>query len=313
MNKVKPNVTFKEHDSTHGSLTITPLLQGMGQTMGNALRRVLLSSLSGNAVSWIKIDGITNEFDQLPHAVEDILDLIFNLKAVVFVCDADEKILTLNFSGKGCVTAKDIESDSEVTVVNPEQHLIEFSEKSELKLTFCLKKGFGYVDSEQHKTEDQDIDTILLDSSFSPIVRVNHHIENVRIGRDLGYEKLTVDVWSNGSLTAEDAIKRATQILMQHFLQLEDLESVPQFEEEETKEVEIESNDILSELIDELELSARSLNCLKKAGIKTVNELVNMEFESLVKIKNFGKKSADEINLKLKQFNLSLKPEKVVE
>lgn len=305
MNQVKPKIKFEKENNGYGKVVLSPLIPGMGITLGNSLRRVLLSSLQGAGITWMKIDGVSHEFENLPEAVEDILEIIANFKGIVFKTSSDSKVLKLNFKGKGVVSAKDISVDKEVEIVNPDHYLFELSNTSEVNIEFCLEKGYGYVSSEQNQKEDLSIETIFIDSSFSPVVRVNPVVEKIRVGRDLGFDQLSMEVWTNGSIDVEEAIKQATDTLMQNFLILADLKEVPSYEYEKEEE-STENNQSLNITIDELELSARSLNCLKKAGIMTVEDLVEKDYEELVNIKNFGKKSADEINAKLSQFGVSM-------
>lgn len=311
MNRVKPKITFTKETDEYGQLIFEPLLPGMGTTIGNSIRRVLLSSLSGSAITHVKIDGIRHEFETMEHVVEDILDILANIKGVVFRSESTEvKELTINFKGKGSITAADIKHDAEVEIVNKDHHIAEVTKSRDVKISLFLEQGFGYSPSEKHKQENDSLETIYLDASFSPIVRVNPNIDKVRVGRDLGYDKLSLEVWTNGSRTAEQSIKAATEILMQHFFEISALDKIPQFEDiEEEVEEEEKPSEIMSASIDDLELSARSLNCLKKAGVETVKDLIEKKYEDLVQIKNFGKKSADEINEKLVQYGLSIRAE----
>lgn len=305
MNTVKPKIKFEKENNSYGKVVLSPLLPGMGTTIGNSLRRVLLSSLDGAGITWIKIQGVSHEFENLPEAVEDVLEIIANFKGIVFNTEQDSKVLSLNFKGKGVVKASHITADKEVEIVNPDHFLFELSNEAEVNIEFCLSKGYGYVSAEQNQAADLDIETIFVDTSFSPVIRVNPVVEKIRVGRDLGFDQLTVDVWTDGSLDVESAIKKATDTLMQNFLILADLTEVPVYEYQDTESTD-ENSDVLNITIDELELSARSLNCLKKAGIHTVDDLIKKDYEELANIKNFGKKSADEINAKLIQYGVSM-------
>jgi len=287
---------------------VSPLIRGMGNTIGNSLRRVLLSSLKGAAITGVKIDGVAHEFSTLPNVVEDVLDIIFNLKNIVFKLDQEEKVvLTLSQKGKGKVTAKQIQYPTGVYIMNPDQHLAEIMDKGNLNLELYLEVGYGYQPSLLNSQENFPINTISVDSSFSPVSRVNHHVENLRIGKNLNYDSLILDVWTNGSISPEDAVQEAASILAHKFSVFKTLNQKPEEEVLVKEELVSNSSNVLSMSIDDLELSARSSNCLKRAGIDTVGTLIQKDMSELIQIKNFGKKSADEINDKLRQFNMSLK------
>jgi len=287
---------------------VSPLVRGMGNTIGNSLRRVLLSSLKGVAITALKIEGVSHEFSTLPNVVEDVLDIVFNLKNIVFKLDRDEKImLSLSHKGKGQVLAKHIKCPAGVSIINPDQHIAEVIDKGVLNLEISLESGYGYQSSTANLQEDLPINFISLDASFSPIVRVNHQVDTLRIGKSLNYDTLTLDVWTNGSIDPEFAVQEAASLLAQKFSMFKILNQKPEeeiiYKDENTGNVE----NFLLMSIDDLELSARSSNCLKRAGIDTVGMLIQKDMSELIQIKNFGKKSADEINDKLKQFNMSLK------
>jgi DNA-directed RNA polymerase subunit alpha len=311
VSKPVPWVKYEEVEKNMGRFVVSPLGRGMGVTLGNSMRRVLLSSLAGHAITSVKIDGCQHEFSTIPNVVEDVFDVICNIKAIVFKCHTDEpKKLKIEQKGKGVVTAKDIICDSEVEILTPNQHIAEVADKGKLVIEMTLEKGIGYEASEKHQKEDQAIDTITIDSSFSPIKRVNHVVENIRVGEELDFDSLTLEVWTNGSTSAESAIKQASAILVEKFQLFQTLNQKPEGHDahkgSKNKSEEKESTP-LNLTVDDLELSARSSNCLKRAGIETVAELIEKDLSELNQIKNFGKKSADEINAKLKQFNLALK------
>ncbi|MFT5170920.1 MAG: DNA-directed RNA polymerase subunit alpha [Candidatus Marinamargulisbacteria bacterium] len=296
-------------EANRGQFIVSPLERGMGNTIGNALRRVLLSSLSGYAITSVRIEGAQHEFATLPNIEEDVMDIIFNIKGVVFErSEEDEVTLTLHKKGKGVVKASDIESDSKITISNRNHHIANLGQGGELKVEMILEKGVGYCPSEIKIGTEKTIDTINVDAFFSPIKRVNHHVEDIRIGKSLDHDKLTMDVWTNGSISCEDAVSEATSKLIERLELFHKINEEPIVEEEAaegSEEKDLESALELS--IDDLELSARSSNCLKRAGIGTVGALVEKDISELIQIKNFGKKSADEINEKLSQFNLALK------
>ncbi len=310
MAKTQPWVKFDQIEENHGRFTAAPLNRGMGGTLGNSLRRVLLSSLSAHAITSIRIEGVEHEFTAVPGVVEDVLDIICNLKQIVFKGHSSEpKELKINFNGKGKITAKDIQADSEIEILNPETFIAELSEAGKFAMTMIVENGQGYVPSEAVSLSDLQIHSIALDASYSPVIRVNHSVEDIRVGKELNYDSLTLDVWTNGSISPEAAVKQASEILSSKFALFQKLNEKP--EAKESSEVKLadssESKSILNLTIDDLELSARSSNCLKRAGIETVQELVEKDLSELTQIKNFGKKSADEINDKLKVYNLALK------
>lgn len=310
MSKPIPWVKFEKVSESQGRFIASPLENGMGVTIGNSLRRVLLSSLPGSAVTSIKVDGCQHEFSSIPNVVEDMFDVICNIKSVVFKCDDDDtKILKLEAKGAGKLSAKDIHVDGSVTIVNPDQHILEVADKGRVSIEMTLESGRGYVSAEANKDDEAALDTVAIDSSFSPITRVNHQVENIRVGKELDYDSLTLDVWTNRSISAEMAVQDAASILLHKFELFKSLNQEPEVQEvPDEQEAESDQSDTALNLsIDDLELSARSSNCLKRAGIETVGELIEKEIEELNQIKNFGKKSADEINDKLKQYSLSLK------
>lgn len=309
MTTVQTWVKYDKVSDKHGNFIIAPLNRGMGNTIGNSLRRVLLSSLGGHAIAALKIDGAEHEYSTIPNVVEDVLDIIANLKGIVFKADQPEdKELRIRFNGQGEVTAKDISTDSSIEIVNPEQPIAQVSSSGKFNVDLKVKYGYGYCTVEQNKDDNQDINTINIDSSYSPIVRVNHTVENVRIGKELGYDSLKLEVFTNGSISPDEAVKKAAGILIDQFALFSSMNEKPKDEHFSPAVVSTPSSTTaLSLSIDDLELSARSSNCLKRAGIETVGQLVSKELSELIQIKNFGKKSADEINDKLKQYGLSLR------
>jgi DNA-directed RNA polymerase subunit alpha len=314
MSDKKTWVKYEKISDKAGQFTMQPLQPGMGLTIGNALRRVMLSLLTGSAITAIAIDGVEHEFSTIPDVAEDVLDIICNLKSVVFKQLVDEpKTLVIDYKGKGKITAKDIQHDSDVEIVNADQYICETTKETRVKITIQLEVGVGYSPSESHSKPDQVVNTICLDSAFSPIIRINHRVEKVRVGRALDFDCLIMDVVTNGSVDTEYCVKEATTILMEHFNLFGQLNTRPKILETQDSVLEaVVPKDTANNLtIEDLELSARSLNCLKKAGIESVTELVKKDMSDLIQIKNFGKKSAEEINEKLKQYNLSLKGEAV--
>lgn len=313
MNKPKPWVKYELIEENAGRFIISPLKRGMGMTLGNSLRRVLLSSLSGIAVTAIRMDGVDHEFSVIPNIKEDVLDIICNLKGIVFKGDfTGTKHLKLVFKDKKKIFAKDIKCDSDLEIVNKDQFITEITGPVNKEMELVVEQGIGYSSGENNKKPNQPVDMINIDATFSPILRVNHRVDTVRVGKELDYESLTLEVWSNGSVLPEDAVKEASAILKYHVGLFEELnkkpEAVPK-EEASQEEEQSKRESALALTIDDLELSARSSNCLKRAGIEKVGQLIEKDIEELIKIKNFGKKSADEINEKLKQYGLSLKME----
>jgi DNA-directed RNA polymerase subunit alpha len=321
VSKPLPWVKFESVSDGGGRFVVSPLERGMGTTLGNALRRVLLSSLSGYAATSIKIDGVTHEFSTISGVVEDVLDVIANIKGVIFDSDQEGPFkLTLDFSKKGSLKASNFKLPSDLKVLNPDCHIAEVTEASKVTMDITVEKGMGYYPTEAQDKSDQPIDTINIDASFSPIIRVNHQVENIRVGKELDYDSLMLDVWTNGSVRPEDAVKKAAEILTSKFQLFGDMNNnksaaaaQPQLQakasdkQEQAKQTH-ESKNVPEDLtVDDLELSARSSNCLKRAGIESVMDLVNRDISELIQIKNFGKKSADEINDKLKQYGLVLK------
>lgn len=314
MSKPLPWVKFETMSDGGGKFVVSPLERGMGITLGNSLRRVLLSSLSGYAITSLNIEGVKHEFSTISNVVEDVFDIICNLKGIVFKAGVEETVkLHISVSKKGKIKAKDIQLPAGVEILNPDWHIAEVSSDSKLKIEMTLNKGVGYAAAEAHLESGQPIDTINIDASFSPIVRVNHQVESIRVGKELDYDSLTLDVWTNGSISPEYAVSEASRILMSKFDLFNHLNQKPQLVDFSSSQSEVSSGQekskesALSLSIDDLELSARSSNCLKRAGIETVAELMEKDLSELIQIKNFGKKSADEINDKLKQYGLMLK------
>lgn len=309
MTSPKPWVKFEEVSSNHGKFVVSPLNRGMGTTIGNALRRVLLSSLQGSAVTAVRIEGVTHEFGTIPNVVEDVIDVICNLKSLVFkVSDlSDQYTAKLDFKGNGSVKANQFELPTGLTLINADQHIVEISKDTKISIEIVVGSGVGYRSSESNTTEGSDVKTIFVDSSFSPIVRVNHKVENMRVGKELDYDELQLEIFTNGSISAEESATQAAQILMSQiglFNQMNE-EPIIATQTDVDSDTSIRSA-VLTMSVDDLELSARSSNCLKRAGIDTVHQLLEKEFDELLKIKNFGEKSIEEINEKLSQYGVAL-------
>lgn len=299
----------KKVSDTYGKFTAEPLERGFGTTLGNALRRVLLSSLEGAAVTAVKIAGVQHEFSSIPGVMEDTTDLILNLKEVRLKLHTDKpKTLVLRAKGPGAVTAKDIEADAEVEILNPELHLATIDKNGKLEFEMRARRGRGYVPSDKNKESGQPIGLIPIDAIFSPIRKVNFKVENARVGQETDFDKLVLEVWTDGSLRPDDAVAHAAKLLKDHlsiFIHLPEEEEESLFAEEEMKKSP-DFNENLLRSVNELELSVRAANCLKNAGIETIAEMVQKTESEMLKTKNFGRKSLNEIKEILTAMGLSL-------
>ncbi|MCC3145056.1 DNA-directed RNA polymerase subunit alpha [Halanaerobium sp. Z-7514] len=309
----KPRVERLESDENYGRYEISPLERGYGTTLGNSLRRILLSSLPGSALTSVKVEGVKHEFSAISGVVEDMTDLILNLKEVVVKFSGEEQsTIRIEAEGEGEVTAGDFISSGDVEVINTDHHIATLAEDGRLLLEATVEKGRGYHTAEENKAHfDKIIGLIPIDSSFSPIERANFNIENTRVGQVTDYDRLILEVKTNGSIHPDDAISLAAKIMVEHlelFINLtdeiEDVEIMVEVEEEE-------KDKILDTTIEELELSVRSSNCLKRAGINTVEELVDKTEDDLMKVRNLGKKSLQEIKDKLDELELELKDNEI--
>jgi len=292
-------VQVDEVSDSKGQFTMGPLERGYGVTIGNTLRRVLLSSLRGLAITAIKIDGVQHEFSTIPGVTEDVSDIILNLKEVRFSADEmREGHLHLNLEGPGNWTAEDIgEASPEFEVLNPDQHIATLAEDAVVNVDLRVGYGRGYVPSEENKREDDPIGVIAVDSIFTPIKNVKYEVKPTRVGQKIDYEELALDVETDGSLTPEEAVTQAASILRDHvsfFIQLEE-EPEPVVEEQEVDEEVKRIRELLAQSVDELDLSVRSHNCLKAANIKTIGDLVRREEDEMLKFRNFGRKSLQEL------------------
>ncbi|MFO7820093.1 MAG: DNA-directed RNA polymerase subunit alpha [Halanaerobacter sp.] len=306
----KPQIERIESDDTYGKFVISPLERGYGTTLGNSLRRIMLSSLPGAAVSAVKIDGVKHEFDTIPGVVEDVADIILNLKDLIIKMEegAEAQKLRIDVSGEKTVTADDFTVSGNVEILNPDLQIATLSEEADFHLEATVERGRGYVVAEENKDEEgRVIGEVPIDSSFSPMKKVNFNVEDTRVGNRSNLDKLTLEVTTDGSITPEDSISLAARVLEEHldlFLNLnEEVNEVDIMIEKE----EEEKNEILDTTIEELDLSVRSSNCLKRAGLDTVEELVNTTEEELMQIRNLGKKSLQEIKAKLAELDLTLK------
>ncbi len=297
------------YTNTYGKFYAAPFERGYGVTLGNSLRRTLLSSIEGSAVTWIKIEGVDHEFSTIPGVLEDVPQIILNIKNLVLISHSKiPRSVYIKKSQKGEIKASDITADETVEIVNPDLRLATLTQDKKFNLEMEVARGRGYVPSESNRKEGQPIGVIPIDSMFSPVKQVNFTVENTRVGQRMDYEKLILEIWTNGGITPKDALLYASNILQRHLDIFVNYGQLPEEEEEEvelTKE-EIELFEKLKLPISELELSVRSSNCLREAGIKTIGELVTKTEDQLLSFKNFGKKSLSEIKELLIGMGLTL-------
>ncbi len=291
----------------YGKFVAEPLERGFGTTIGNSLRRVLLSSIAGAAVTQVRMDQVLHEFSSVQGVIEDVTDVILNLKKVRVRLEGDEpRVVTLDKKGPGEVTAGDIQEEAHVTVLNVDQHIATVGEDGHLKMELTIKKGRGYVTAELNKEEDSPIGIIPMDAVFSPIIKVNYSVENARVGQATDYDRLIMEIWTDGSVEPQDALAYAAKILKDHlsiFINFEEVEETVEEEVDEEKEL-IYRN--MEKKVGELELSVRSANCLKNAEIKTIRDLIQKTEAEMLKTKNFGRKSLNEIKEILTEMGLNL-------
>jgi len=307
---IKPKrleIETKGRPDTYGKFVCEPLERGFGITLGNSLRRVLLSSLQGSAITHVKIDGVLHEFSTVPGVLEDVTDIILNLKEVRLKMHGGEepRQLTIEKQGAGEVAARDIKSDGHVDVLNPDQHICTLAKDANLRMELTIKHGKGYVPADRNFDENQPIGTVPIDAIFSPIRKVNYNVTQARVGQITDYDKLTMEIWTDGSLKPEDALAYAAKILKDQLTIFINFEEEVELSEEEIRE-EPEFNENLFRSVDELELSVRSANCLKNADIRYIGELVQRTEAEMLKTKNFGRKSLNEIKEILAEMGLSL-------
>ena len=310
----KPRIETEEltEDGKYGKFVVEPLERGFGNTLGNSLRRVLLSSHEGCAVTSIKIDGVLHEFSTIPGVKEDVTEIVLNMKSVVAkLYETSPKVVEISAQGPCVVTAGDIKCDSEVEILNPEQHIATLGEDAKLNMEITIDKGRGYIPAERNKliSGNNVIGVLPIDSIYTPVLKVNYTVDNTRVGQITDYDKLTLDVWTNGVINAQEAVSLAAKVLTEHlnlFVNLSDKAS--------SAEVMVEKDDkgkekILEMTIEDLDLSVRSFNCLKRAGINTVEDLINKSEEDMMKVRNLGRKSLEEVIQKLNSLGFSLQKE----
>ena len=307
----KPNITKIDENKDYGVFVVEPLERGYGTTLGNSLRRVLLASLPGAAVTSINIEGVLHEFDTVPGVREDVMQIILNVKGIAVKSYVqDEKIIELDVEGPAEVTAGDILTDSDIEIVNPDHYLFTIGEGASLKATLTVNSGRGYVPADQNKKDDAPVGTLAVDSIYTPVTKVNYQVEPARVGSNDGFDKLTLEILTNGTIIPEDALGLSARILTEHLNLFTNLTEIA-IATDVMKEVDTTSDDrILERTIEELDLSVSSYNCLKRAGINTVYDLTEKSEAEMMKVRNLGRKSLEEVKIKLADLGLGLKNDK---
>ena len=307
----KPEVKFTglAEDAAYGTFVVEPLERGFGTTLGNSLRRVLLSSLPGYAITSVKIDNVLHEFSTIPNVKEDVTEIVLNLKGVILKIHGDgPKIMYIEANGSGEITAGDIKADSDVEILNPDHHIATLDADAHVSMELTADKGRGYVSSDRNKQIlEPAIGVIAIDSIYTPVLKVNYTVDNTRVGQITDYDKLTIEVWTDGTISAKEAVSFSAKILTEHlnlFVELSD--------EVSQTEIMVVKDDssierVLEMTIEELDLSVRSFNCLKRAGINTVEDLISKSEEDMMKVRNLGRKSLEEVIAKLASLDLSLR------
>ncbi len=309
----KPRIDTVEStpDGKYGKFVMEPLERGYATTLGNSMRRVLLSILPGVAVTGVKIDGVVHEFSTIPGVKEDVTEIILNIKGLIAKLHADTaKKIYIEAEGPCVVTAASIKADSEVEILNPDMHIATLGEDAKLNMEMTLDRGRGYVSADQNKSSQNVIDMIPVDSIYTPVLKANFGVDNTRVGNVTDKGKLTLEVWTDGSLRADEAVSMSAKILMEHLELFLDLaEGVSETESIMAEKSDNEKEKVLDLTIDELDLSVRSFNCLKRAGINTVEDLIHKSEEEMMKVRNLGRKSLEEVIAKLNSFGFTLKKE----
>ena len=310
----RPNIEVAEisDDKKYGRFVVEPLERGYGITLGNSLRRIMLSSLPGAAVSQVKIEGVLHEFSSIEGVKEDVTEIIMNIKSLAIRNNSDTnepKTAYIEYEGEGVVKASDIQADQDIEILNPDLTIATLCGKSaKLYMELTITKGRGYVSADKNKSEDLPIGVIAVDSIYTPVERVNITVENTRVGQITDFDKLTLDVYTNGTLVPDEAVSLAAKVLSEHLSLFIDLSENAKTAEVMVEKEEDEKEKVLEMSIDELELSVRSYNCLKRAVINTVEELTNKTSEDMMKVRNLGRKSLEEVLAKLKELGLQLNP-----
>ena len=308
----KPNIECLEVDdnNNYAKFVCEPLERGYGVTIGNSLRRILLSSLKGCALTSVKIEGVLHEFSSIPNVVEDVPEIIVNLKNVrLKFTENEEKVMRINFKGEGEVTAGDIITDGTVEILNPDLHIATVAEGGQLIMELTADMGRGYSPSEKNKKPNQDISVLPIDSIYTPVKKVNYQVKNTRVGQMVDYDKLIIEVWTDGSLKAHEALSLAAKVMTGHLELFIDLSEATKNTQVMIEKEESKKEKVLETSIEELELSVRSFNCLKRAGISTVEDLTNRSENDMMKVRNLGKKSLDEVIAKLHSLGLNFRQE----
>ena len=294
-------------DDSYGKYVIEPLERGYGTTLGNSLRRVLLSSLPGTPVTSIRISGIQHEFSAIPGVKEDVTEIVLNIKRIIARLHSDEpKTVYIEASGEGEVTAGDIKADGEVEILNPELHIATLGPDASLSMELTLDHGRGYVPADKNKNPQQIIGTIPVDSIYTPVLKVNYAVENTRVGNQTDFDKLTLEVWTDRTISPRDAVSLGAKILVDHFTLFTDLSDSIGSRSTVVEKVETQRDKVLEMTIEELDLSVRSFNCLKRANINTVEDLISKTQDEMIKVRNLGRKSLEEVEHKLAMMGLSL-------
>ena len=325
----KPIITKIDENKDYGKFVIEPLERGYGTTLGNSLRRVLLSSLPGAAVTSIKIDGVLHEFDTVPGVREDVMQIILNIKGLAVKSYVeDEKTIELDVQGPAEVTAGDILTDSDIEIVNPDHYLFTIGEGSSFKATLTVNSGFtiadgaslkatmtvatnrGYVPADENKKDDAPVGTLAVDSIYTPVKKVNYQVEPARVGSNDGFDKLTIEIMTNGTIIPEDALGLSARVLIEHLNLFTDLTDVAKATDVMKETEKVNDEKVLDRTIEELDLSVRSYNCLKRAGINTVHDLTEKTEPEMMKVRNLGRKSLEEVKVKLADLGLGLKNDK---
>ena len=308
----KPNIECLEVDdnNNYAKFVCEPLERGYGVTIGNSLRRILLSSLTGCALTSVKIEGVLHEFSSIPNVVEDVPEIIVNLKNVrLKFTENEEKVMRINFKGEGEVTAGDIITDGTVEILNPDLHIATVAEGGQLIMELTADMGRGYSPSEKNKKPNQDISVLPIDSIYTPVKKVNYQVKNTRVGQMVDYDKLIIEVWTDGSLKAHEALSLAAKVMTGNLELFIDLSEATKNTQVMIEKEESKKEKVLETSIEELELSVRSFNCLKRAGISTVEDLTNRSENDMMKVRNLGKKSLDEVIAKLHSLGLNFRQE----
>ena len=310
----KPKIEIVEisEDNRYGKFVCEPLERGYGTTFGNSLRRMLLSSLEGSAITSIRIDGVLHEFSTIPGVRDDVTNIVLNLKQLCLKMQGNEpKVIRIDVEGEKEVTAADIICDADIEILNPDLHIATVDATGKLKIEMTVARGRGYIPAERNKKPEDTIGVIPIDSIFSPVQRVNYTVQDTRVGNETDYDKLILEVWTDGSLRPGEAVSKAAGILVMHLKLFQSMDGLPEeIEEEEAtfpEEVEDDTSKVLEMTIEDLDLSVRSFNCLKRANINTVADLAEKTEDDMMKVRNLGRKSLEEVKKKLEELGLALR------